>query len=252
MHRLIGPRVVLAAALSLSGFAVCARGEAADFDARRLRPAMLVWDIGTNRPGGPSRHVEVVTRAAYQTKQVWRITHYPHDPVAAKTGEFDLYDVDGETLAPLRSVMRNPRFELALDFDGSQVQLRRTQGSDESLERFTAPAGVAAEGPGSTVFVGSLPLRVGYTLRYQMVDRWDGRNETRVKKMKLTVLERSPLSTQMGLQDTFKVLIAPEDGSFRIVERVRAQAPHYPLQVEYTRGDRTLASEVIAIAISTD
>lgn len=37
-----------------------------------------------------------------------------------------------------------------------------------------------------------------------------------------------------------------------MVEYVRAEAPHYPFLMEYTRGRFTLVSEVVAMAIDGD
>jgi len=234
------------------GVAPAAEDAARNLRPGNVRPAMLVWDIGTNRQSGPTRYVEAVTRATDRNRQLWRITHYPHDIVATQAVEFDLYDVDATTLVPVRSVMRNATLDFAIVFDGSQVSVSRKEGTQERVDELTAPGIVRPEGPGLTVFVAGLPLQVGYTLAYQALDRWHGPKETKMKRMKLAVLERSRVSTQMGTQDTFKLQIEPEDGSFKVVEHVRAEAPYYPFLVEYTRGRFTMTSAVVAMAIAAD
>jgi hypothetical protein len=215
----------------------------------QVKPAMLVWSIGTDRTEGPTRMVETVTRATFEGRSVWRITHYPHDAAAATSAEFDTYDVDAETLAPIRSTMRNPDFELILSFTPNQVYLRRVSGTTTAVERVRLDTAVAPEGPGLTVFIGGLPLREGYQRRYHIVDRWDGTEEGRVKPMNLTVVERKCVQSAIGRQDAFRILIEPDDKSFQIIEYVRARPPHYPLSVEYIRGTDKLSSEVTALVL---
>jgi hypothetical protein len=67
--------------------------------------------------------------------------------------------------------------------------------------------------------------------------------------MTLTVTSRRTVDTAMGRRDVFEVLVRPDDGSFRIAQRVRVQPPHYPFWTEYVRGTTTLVSHVTAMAI---
>lgn len=215
----------------------------------QIKPAMLVWSIGTDSPNGPSHMVEVITRATFQGRPTWRVTHYSHDPAASETNEFDLYDVDTESLSPIRSVMHNPEFRLGLSFGGGGVTLRREGKPDDAVEHIQLTTPVMPEGPGTQLLVAALPLRPAYKFRYNVVDRWSGKGDTRVKAMTLSVLGRSKLTTPFGDQDVFEILMRPDDDSFRIVEFVRARPPHYAIRVEYVRGKQTLVSEVTAMAI---
>jgi hypothetical protein len=215
----------------------------------RIRPAMLVWRIGTNDTAGPSGMIEAVTRATFRNRPTWRVTHYADDPAASTTNDFDLYDVDAETLVPLRSVMRNPGLSLELDFTKDEVTLRKKNETGTSIERIPLKTPVMPEGPGLRVFVASLPLKEGYAARFHSVDRWSGKEASRVKPMTLTVTGRRIVDTAMGKRDAFEVLIRPDDGSFRIAQRVRVEPPHYPFWMEYVRGTTTLVSEVTAMAI---
>lgn len=243
--------LLVIASAPLSGV-LCADDAARGLKPDSVRPALLVWDIGTNRATGATRYLEAVTRVTDENRPLWRITHYPQDIVATQAVEFDLYDVDAATLTPVRSVMRNATLDFAVAFSGPHVSVRRKEGTTESTDEFAASDVIRPEGPGLTVFVASLPLEVGYTLAYQALDRWHGPKQAKLKPMKLAVLERRRMATQIGTQDTFKLRIEPEDGSFRVVEYVRAQAPHYPLLVEYTRGRFRLTSEVTALAIAAE
>lgn len=238
------------AAVLLLGAAEAHSAEAvAGPDSSQIRPAMLLWSVGINSPNGATGLVETITRATFRGRPTWRVTHYAHDPTASTTNEFDLYDVDAETLSPLRSVMLTPAFEVELTFGEDRVILRRKEEGDNVVEHVPLSAPVMAEGPGAQVFVGSLPLHPEYELRYRAVDRWSGKAATRVKRMTLSVLDRRVVATAIGEQDVFEILVRPDDDSFRIVELVRAQPPHYALRTEYIRGKDTLVSEVTALAI---
>ena len=210
---------------------------------------MLVWKIGTNDPAGPSGMVEAITRATFRGRATWRVTHYPDDPSASPTNDFDLYDVDVETLFPLRSVMRNPGLSLDLDFFRDEVLLRRKDETGASTERIPLTGSVMPEGPGLSVFVASLPLKAGYKARFQSVDRWSGKGASRVKPMTVMVTGRQTVETPMGRRDVFEVLIRPDDGSFRIAQRMRVEPPYYPYWTEYVRGTTRLVSEVTEMAI---
>lgn len=191
-----------------------------------IRPTMIVWNTGL---------VETITTAKLGEHTTWRITHYPQDPTASAVQDYDLYDLDSATLAPLRSVMHNEQLHLELMFTPREVMLRRVSGPDSAVEHIPLSGAVRPEGPGTDVFVASLPISVGYTLHYSIVDRWHGQGATRVKAVTLTVPRPN------------EVLIRADDGSFQIRERVRAERPHWPLRVEYTRDGKTYpASEVVA------
>jgi hypothetical protein len=193
--------------------------------------------------------IEAITRATFHNRPTWRVTHYADDPAASPTNDFDLYDVDVETLAPLRSVMRNPELSLDLDFTNEEVTLRKKDETGTSTERIPLKTSVMPEGPGLRVFVASLPLKPGYAARFYSVDWWSGKEATRVKTMNLAVTGRRTVDTPMGRRDVFEVLIRPDDASFRIAQRVRVEPPHYPFWMEYVRGTTTLVSDVTVMAI---
>jgi hypothetical protein len=207
----------------------------------QIHPAMILWNTGL---------VETITPASLGDKQTWRITHYPQDPVDSKTNDYDLYDLDQTTFAPLRSVMNNEDSHLELTFGAKEVTLRKTTGQETVTEQIPLTGLVQPEGPGLDVFVARLPLAVGYKMRYAIVDRWGGHGSTRVKAMTLSVSNRSHKNTAaLGEVEMYDVLIKPDDGSFQICEEVFASGPHFPVRVEYTREGKTYpASEVIAVS----
>lgn len=204
-----------------------------------MRPAMIVWNGGL---------VETITRASLGSRKTWRITHYPQDPTSSKTNDYDLYDLDQTALKPLRSVMNAENFRLELIFADQEVTFHKTTDHDDITEKIPLSTPVCPEGPGLDVFLASLPLRVGYTVRYAIVDRWGGHGATRVKTVTLSVLQRITEDTLLGKQDIYQVLLRGDDDSFQIKEKVLAKSPHFPISVEYTREGKTYPkSEVITI-----
>lgn len=250
MHRVMsrGGRVAHVAAF-IAALSVHGYGETADVNATQIKPAMLQWRIGIGRAEPASDMVEAITRAVLDGRQTWRVTHHAADPARSSIADFDVYDVDAETLAPIRSVMRNMTFELSLSFSSTSVSLRRTEQDTSHDEQIPLRRSVKPDGPGLRVFVASLPLKRGYTTRFETVDRWSGKEAGRVKAVTLSVRDRRRADTALGRQAILEIVMRADDGSFQIVEHVRVRPPHYPFRVEYTRGTNLLVSEVTAMAI---
>ena len=206
---------------------------------QRIGPAMILWNTGL---------VETITPVLVQNRVAWRITHYPQDPTESKTNDYDLYDVDRATLAPLRSVMNTAEYHLELIFAKKEVTLRKTTDQGTAAEQIPLLTNVQPEGPGLDVFVASLPLAVGYKKRYAIVDRWAGHGSTRVKTLSLSVSEKATKDTALGKREVFELSISPDDNSFQIRERVLVESPHFPVWVEYRRDGKTYPiSEVTSI-----
>jgi hypothetical protein len=204
-----------------------------------IHPTMILWNTGL---------VETITPATLGNRKTWRITHYPQDPTDSEINDYDLYDLDQTTFAPLRSMMNNEEFHLELIFSEKEVTLRKTTGQDTETEQIPLPGPVQPEGPGLDVFIARLPLAVGYKTQYSIVDRWGGHGSTRVKTVTLSVSKSLMKNTALGNLDVYDVLIKPNDGSFQISEEVFAHGLHFPVRVEYTREGKTYpASEVIAL-----
>lgn len=204
----------------------------------QIHPTMILWNTGL---------VETITPASLEGRKTWRITHYPQDPAGSNTNDYDLYDLDRSTFAPLRSIMNSEGSHLELLFTEKEVTFRQTRGRETAREQIPLSGPVQPEGPGLDVFVARLPLSVGYKTHSAIVDRWGGHGSTRVKAMTLSVSNQFQKNTAMGRLEVYDVLIRPDDGSFQISEQVFAHAPHLPVRVEYTREGKTYpVSEVIA------
>lgn len=211
----------------------------------QVRPAMFVWQIGIDSARGPNHAVGTILRATIDGRDVWRTTHYPRDPT---DGTFDWYDVDAQTLLPVRSVMKTPTLLLDLRFADDHVLLQRTTNDQAETRKVPVKGRVRPEGPGLDVFVASLPLRIGYTTRYQLVERY-GTDAGRTMSVTLSVESRHRLDVSGAVRDVYRLLIQPDDGAFQLREDVRAEPPHYPWRVEYRRGAAFVVSEVRTMAI---
>jgi hypothetical protein len=115
---------------------------------QRLRPAMLVWSTGIDDPKGPERMIETVTAAVASGQAIWRVTHYPQDPSSTNTDDYDLYELDRVTLAPLRSVWRSGESQLEVRFCSGESTVRTGPGLE--LEKVAVNGIVAPERPGLT------------------------------------------------------------------------------------------------------
>jgi len=223
----------------------CARQAA---PGERVRPAVLEWEIGVTDKDGPSGMVETILPATYAGKAVWRVVHRDPDPTEKDGGAFDMYDVDRETLVPVRSVMRREGFFLGLTFDGDRVEIEKIEGEQKSKTEVRV-RNPMPEGPGVRVLVAALPLRVGYAAEFPVVDRWAGDEAHRVTTMKLTVPKSITMETRLGRREVLEVVIAAIDGSSSSRQWVRAEPPRYPYKIEYARGDLHLVSEVTGMVL---
>ena len=162
-----------------------------------------------------------------------------------------MYDVDRQTLVPVRSVMRREGFFLGLTFDGDRVDIEKVEGDQKSKAEVRV-RNPMPEGPGVRVLVAALPLRVGYTAEFSR--SWIAGPRTRlpaprVTTMKLTVPKRATMETRLGRREVLEVVLAASDGSSSSRHWVRAEPPRYPYKIEYVRGDLHLVSEVTRMVV---
>jgi hypothetical protein len=228
------------AALAASG--ACSR-PSASASADNVRAAVLEWEIGVGDKEGPSWMVETVLPASHRGKEVWRVIHRDPDPTEKGGNSYDMYDVDRATLSPVRSVLQREGFSLALTFEGDRVAIEKTEGDQRSTSEVQVHNSMP-EGPGIRVLIAGLPLDVGYTKEFPIVDRWARNDATRVKNVKLTVPRRRTIDTRLGRVETLEVELAANDGSSMSTHFVRTEPPRYPFRIEYKRGDLNLVSEV--------
>jgi hypothetical protein len=112
--------------------------------AGRFGRSMILWC------GGAAGTVETITPALLDDRKTWRITHYSQDPTETRINDYDLYDLDQETLAPIRSARNTEEYRLELVFRRNEVTLRRITSKNTSIERIPLATAVQAEGLDST------------------------------------------------------------------------------------------------------
>jgi hypothetical protein len=222
-------------------FAACSR--APESGSADVRSAVLEWEIGVNDKDGPSWMVETILPASHRGRPVWRVVHRDPDPADEDGDSFDMYDVDRETFVPVRSVMRREGFSLALTFEGDRVEIEEKEGDQRSTTEVKV-LDPMPEGPGIRVLIAGLPLRVGYTKEFPVVDRWARDEAHRISNVKLTVPGRRTIETRLGRVEALEVELAASDGSSSSKHFVRTEPPRYPFRIEYKRGDMNLVSEV--------
>jgi len=216
----------------------------------RLKSAVLVWNVGLGYAKGPEGLVETITPTTFSGREVWRVAHYAQDPSSTNSNDFDLYDLDRTTLSPLRSVWKSGSSRLEMLFEKNEIQIRT--GDNRPEERIRVTSLPAPEGPGGTAWLATLPLEIGYQMRYKIVDRWDGLGPARLKMLTLVVSERKSMTTALGVKDVYLVQMKPDDRSFEIREQVLASGLHFPVAVEYVRGSLKLRSQLVSLAVAAD
>jgi hypothetical protein len=213
-----------------------------------LRPAMLVWKVGRNTSES-SGLVETITRTTWRGREVWRVAHYPQDPVSSAS--IDLYELDLRSLAPLHSFSSFESTKLELTFLKDSVEISGSNPQATLSEHVQLNGPVQPEGPGLTPFVATLPLRVGYQKTYRVIDRWSGQGNSRSKEVLLVVVRETKARSPIGVVRALELRIRAVDDSFEIRDVVLAEGLHWPLRIEYKRNNLTLNSEVISIATSS-
>lgn len=230
------------AVAGLTALGACSR-RPASADSANVRAAVLEWEIGIHDKEGPSGMVETILPASYRGKPVWRVIHRDPDPTEKDGDSYDMYDVDVATFVPVRSVMRREGFALSLRFEGDRVEIERSEGDQTSTTEVNV-RNPMPEGPGIRVLIAGLPLRVGYTTEFPVVDRWARDEAHRVSNVKLSVPARRTIDTRLGRVEALEVDLAASDGSSSSKHFVRTEPPMYPFRIEYKRGDLDLVSEV--------
>ncbi|HZS04017.1 MAG TPA: hypothetical protein VFD58_04205 [Blastocatellia bacterium] len=234
----------LSLAVAILGLEACKLHEPRDPSPAGVQAATLIWRIDLDSPDGPGQMLEAITPVFWEGHQTWRVTHYPLDPSTSTVNDFDLYDVDADSLRPVRNVMQTSKFRLEIHFKNDVATLRQVTEDRISDEQIPLATSVMPEGPGERVFVASLPLQTGFVREYYILDRWSGQGTSRLKQVQLSVVGAKQITTATGSKDVFELEIRASDDSFRIVQYVRRQPPYYPFRVEYIRGSKRLISEV--------
>lgn len=192
----------------------------------QLKPAQIHWYDGGM--------IETIYRTTTEKGDFWHVTH--RDPNPSKENDYDYYQMDGKTLFPLISDnLSTNRHFYTLNFSPNIVNIKYKTKEEDVSYQIPIDSYVAPEGPGLPVFLGSLPLKVGFKSSYKVLDRWSGKSPRLaiLKTVKLEVLKEDVLTIANTKHKTFIVNLSSDNGSNSKVW-VLKKAPHYWVKVEYT------------------
>jgi hypothetical protein len=209
---------------------------------KQLKPAILYWDFGT---------IETIYPSEDSLGSYWNVIHRSPEP-DANTDGYDFYKMDAKTLRPLVSEMRHPGFiHYRIDFTAQQAALYINDGKDSIRYTIALPNLVSPEGPGSPAFWGSLPLKPGFEIEYQELDRWAGKTIQKgvLVKKKLKVTGEEVLTIDQQKVPTYLLDIRSDAGS-NLKVWVMKETPHYWVKVDYRpTPDRVMKSQVTRILL---
>jgi hypothetical protein len=209
---------------------------------RQLKPAVLHWDFGT---------LETIYPSEDSLGIYWNVIHRSPEPTKPYD-DYDYFKVEGKTLRPLISEMYHRGFiDYRIEFKQQQAEV--TIGTDRDTTHYflDIPEFISPEGPGSPLFWGSLPLKPGFEIQYDELDRWAGSGERKglVVRKTLKVTGEEPLLIDDKKLNTYILSIKSEKGS-NLTVWVMKQAPHYWGKVIYKpTPDREMRSQVTKIFI---
>lgn len=198
---------------------------ATQLNTRQLKPAIFYWDFGT---------IETIYPSEDSLGTYWNVVHRTSEPVKPYD-DYDYYKVDAKTLRPITSEMYHRGFiDYRIDFEPLAARIEIANDNDTTRYRVDLDTQPAPEGPGSPLFWGSLPLKVGYTMEYRELDRWAGKDRQLavVVTKNLRVVGTETLRVDNQKVPAYQVEITSDKGSSMTVW-VMKQAPHYWLQVNY-------------------
>lgn len=215
---------------------------------KQLKPAILYWDFGAPE--------YLTIESIYPTKDsvnsYWNVTH--RSPIVDDTvgNGFDYYLINEKGLRPVISHMYHLGFtNYYINFKSDTASLSIKSMRDTVNYKVKIPEILAPEGPGLSVFLGSLKLSKQFHISYFELNRWSG-TPPRIGQLELTELKvvgTEKLEIDGQSYDTFKVLISSKSGRFTEVW-VLKNAPHYWVKVNQKIDEkRTMKSRVVKMYI---
>ena len=220
-------------------------------DGGLVEPATLHYRT-TMSAAGQSINLEVhrtVEAAELDGRAVWRITeHYDMPPQFGGVTSVDTFDLDRETLKPVRRFARSV-MEMSFDYAGDAVTGAISGAGQNMPVNIVLDAPVMADGAGFELAVASMALEPGF----QGVVRFIDPLQQRVRTMRLTVEEGEEMTTDAGTFATYQVALTPIDGDDTGAQSmlVRRDAPHYVVRVEQqlppAAGGGTLTSVLVSL-----
>jgi hypothetical protein len=213
-----------------------------------LKPAILYWDFGNPE----YLTIETIYPFRDSVSSYWNVTH--RSPVLDDTtgNGFDYYLINEKGLKTVKSHMYHTGFtNYLINFQNDSAHLSIRNPQDTIEYKIKLPEFVAPEGPGTAVFLGSLPLSIGYHIEYYELNRWIGLapNTGQVVLTELKVVGVDKLEIDGKEYDTFKINITTKNGRFTEIWALKDN-PHYWVKVNHKiDSQRIMRSKVVKILI---
>jgi len=214
-----------------------------EVDTGTLQPVSLSYSVEMNLRG---TRIEVdlertVERVEVGERPCWRIVD-----AASAAGEeaTDVFDLDGETLAPLRRDAQGTG-TIRLTYGAESVTGEIATGKESAEIDVPLDAPIVADGPGLDLTLAALPLRAGFTIAIRFFEPI----ECRVRVMQLAVTGEEKVTVPAGTYSTWLVEITSLDGndSGTATLSVMKDAPHHVV-----RGTRRLPAGVGGGVMTTE
>lgn len=211
-----------------------------------IKPAMLYWDYGSPE----YLTIETIYPSRDSLGQYWNITHRsPH--LDENTGNgFDYYRINRKNVKPILSHMYHQGFtnyKIQFNADSAIIEIKKPK--DTIQYNIEIPNYVAPEGPGTPVFLASLPLRENYHILYNEINRWSGKNPKtgEIQLTELKVIGIDTLTIEGKEYNTYILEITTQKGRYTKIWALK-DLPHYWVKVEHKIDDeRTMRSKVIKV-----
>jgi hypothetical protein len=215
---------------------------------KQLKPAILYWDFGAPE----YLTIESVYPIKDSINSYWSVSH--RSPIVDDTvgNGFDYYLVNEKGLRPVISHMYHLGFtNYYINFKSDTASLSIKSMRDTVNYKVKIPEILAPEGPGMSVFLGSLKFSKQFHISYYELNRWAG-TPPRIGQLELTELKvvgTEKLEIDGQFFDTFKVFISSKSGRFTEVWVLKT-APHYWVKVNHKIDEkRTIRSRVVKMYI---
>ena len=134
---------------------------------KQLKPAILYWDFGSPE----YLTIETIYPLKDSTNSYWNVTH--RSPVLddSTSNGFDYYLINEKGLRPVISHMYHLGFDYYINFKNDTASLYIKTMTDTTEYKIKVPRILAPEGPGLSVFLGSLELSKDYHISYYELNR---------------------------------------------------------------------------------
>ncbi|MCU0425633.1 MAG: hypothetical protein MUF71_08420 [Candidatus Kapabacteria bacterium] len=215
---------------------------------KNLKPAILYWDFGDPE----YLTIETIYPSRDSGNFYWNVVHRSPILDDSSGNGFDYYLINEKGLKTIKSQMYHAGFtNYAIDIDKDSAHISIKRPSDSVAYSIKIPDFIAPEGPGSSIFLGSLPLSENYHIQYYELDRWSGAapKTGQVALTELKVIGVETLEIDGKKVSTYRMNITSKNGRFTEVWALKNE-PHYWVKVNHKIDEkRTMKSRVVKMFI---